>query len=81
MKIIRFPLGQENKNPSVSNLPNEISPLLTQYRDGARGQLLVSTKYAWSVLTVPMHGLVESVAKVGPPPPAPKPLAGLRGSR
>ncbi len=48
---------------------------------GARGQLLVSTKYAWSVLTVPVHGLVESVAKVGPPPPAPKPLAGLRGSR
>jgi hypothetical protein len=51
MKIIRFPLGQENKNPSVSNLPNEISPLLTQYRDGARGELLVWAICAVSAVT------------------------------
>jgi len=47
MKIIRFPLVQENKNLSVSNLPNEISPLLTQYRDGGRGELLV-----WAICVV-----------------------------
>lgn len=47
---------------------------------GARGQLLVSTKYAWTVLTAPIHSLVESVTKAVPRP-VPKPVAGLRGSR
>jgi hypothetical protein len=47
MKIIRFPLVQENQNPSVSSLPSEIAPLLIQYRDGARGELLV-----WAICVV-----------------------------
>ena len=47
MKIIRFPLVQENENPSVSDLSNGISPLLVQYREGARGELLV-----WAICVV-----------------------------
>jgi len=47
VKIIRFPLVQENENPSVSDLPNGISPLLVQYREGARGELLV-----WAICVV-----------------------------
>jgi hypothetical protein len=47
MKIIRFPLVQENENPSVSDFPNGISPLLVQYREGARGELLV-----WAICVV-----------------------------
>jgi glycosyltransferase involved in cell wall biosynthesis len=83
-------LGAEaGRDLLVADAPREFAnQILHLLRDheaatdmGARGQLLVSTKYAWSVLTVPVHGLVESVAKMGPPPPAPKPLAGLRGSR
>ena len=83
-------LGAEaGRDLLVADAPREFaSQILQLLRDpeaaadmGARGQVLVSTKYAWSVLTAPVHGLVESVTKVGPPPPAPKPLAGLRGSR
>ena len=83
-------LGAEaGRDLLVADAPREFaSQILQLLRDheaatemGARGQLLVSTKYAWSVLTAPVHELVESVAKVGPPRPAPKPLAGLRGSR
>jgi hypothetical protein len=60
MKIIRFPLSQENENPSVSNLPNEISPLLTQYRDGARGELLV-----WAICVVSaVTSIVLSVSQL-----------------
>jgi hypothetical protein len=60
MKIIRFPLGQENKNPSISNLPNEISPLLTQYRDGAHGELLV-----WAICVVcAIASIVLSVSQL-----------------
>jgi hypothetical protein len=60
MKIIRFPLAQENENPSVSNLPNEISPLLTQYRDGARGELLV-----WAICLVSaVTSIVLSVSQL-----------------
>jgi polysaccharide biosynthesis protein PslH len=83
-------LGAEaGRDLLVADAPREFaSQILQLLRDqdaaaelGARGQLLVSTKYAWSVLTAPVHELVESVAKVGPPPPAPKPFVGLRGSR
>ncbi|HWP76849.1 MAG TPA: glycosyltransferase, partial [Methylomirabilota bacterium] len=83
-------LGAEaGRDLLVADAPREFaSQILQLLRDqeaaaemGARGQLLVATKYAWSVLTAPVHELVESIAKVGPPPPAPKPLAGLRGSR
>jgi len=60
MKIIRFPLVQENTNPSVSNLPNEISPLLIQYRDGARGELLV-----WAICVVSaVASIVLSVSQL-----------------
>ncbi len=60
MKIIRFPLVQENTNPSVSNLPNEISPLLIQYRDGARGELLV-----WAICVVSaVTSIVLSVSQL-----------------
>jgi hypothetical protein len=47
MKIIRFPLVQENENPSISDLPDGISPLLVQYGEGARGELLV-----WAICVV-----------------------------
>ena len=60
MKIIRFPLVQENKSPSASNLPNEISPLLVQYRDGARGELLV-----WAICVVSaVTSIVLSVSQL-----------------
>jgi hypothetical protein len=60
MEIIRFPLVQENENPSVSGLPNEISPLLIEYRDGARGELLV-----WAICVVSaVTSIVLSVSQL-----------------
>jgi hypothetical protein len=60
MKIIRFPLVQKDQNQSVSNLPNEISPLLFQYRDGARGELLV-----WAICAVSaIASIVLSVSQL-----------------
>ena len=74
----------------VADAPREFADRILQLlRDqeaaaeiGGRGQLLVSTKYAWAVLTAPIHALVEGVAKVASvTPPPPKPMVGLRGSR
>jgi len=48
---------------------------------GARGQLLVATKYAWSVLTAPVHELSRASRMWGPLRRRRSPLAGLRGSR
>jgi hypothetical protein len=60
MKIIRFPLVQENNNPPVSNLSNEISPLLIPYRDGALGELLV-----WAICVVSaVTSIVLSVSQL-----------------
>jgi hypothetical protein len=60
MKIIRFPLVQKDQNQSVSNLPNEISPLLVQYRDGAQGELLV-----WAICAVSaIASIVLSVSQL-----------------
>jgi hypothetical protein len=83
-------LGAEaGRDLLTADAPREFaSQILRLLRDeeaaaemGTRGQLLISTKHAWSVVVAPVQGLVENMAKVGPPPPAPKPLVGLRGSR
>ena len=60
MKIIRFPSIQGNENHSVSNLPNEISPLLIQYRDSAQCELL-----AWAICVVcAVASIVLSVSQL-----------------
>jgi glycosyltransferase involved in cell wall biosynthesis len=84
-------LGAEaGRDVLVADAPREFADRILQLlRDregaaeiGARGQVLVSTRYAWPVLTAPIHSLVESVGKIASAaPPPPKPMAGLRGSR
>ena len=81
--------AEPDRDLLVADTPREFAARILQVlRDqeaaaemGARGQLLVSTKYAWSVLTAPILGLIESVTKVPAPPPTPKPVVELRGSR
>jgi hypothetical protein len=60
MKIIRFPLVQTNENSLVSKLPNAGSPLYIQYRDGARGELMV-----WAICVVSsLASIVLSVSQL-----------------
>jgi glycosyltransferase involved in cell wall biosynthesis len=48
---------------------------------GTRGQLLASTRYAWSVVAAPILELVESLTKAPAPQATSKPLAQVRGTR
>lgn len=48
---------------------------------GARGQLLVSTRYAWSVVAAPILQLIEDLSKAPAPRPDAKPVAQARAAR
>jgi glycosyltransferase involved in cell wall biosynthesis len=48
---------------------------------GSRGQILVSTKYAWNVTASGISTLVENVTKLSQPAPVPKADAELHASR